>query len=33
MLEFLIVNGGIPGGILATLICAALGSFLMHTGQ
>jgi hypothetical protein len=33
MIEFLILNGGVPGTILAGLLCMALGHVLMHLGQ
>jgi hypothetical protein len=33
MIEFLILNGGVPGVVLAGLVCMALGSVLMHLGQ
>jgi len=31
--ESLIIHGGVPGGILASLICMAVASVLMHSGQ
>lgn len=33
MIESLILNGGVPGTILAGLLCMALGTFLMNIGQ
>jgi hypothetical protein len=33
MIEALILNGGVPGVVFAGLLCMALGSLLMHSGQ
>lgn len=33
MIESLILHGGVPGTILAGLVCMALASLLMNSGQ